>query len=73
MTVDVDEAILSGEPFKAGDRWFRCVVERPGLMRLTWGPVTSWADWDALDFVILADTEVPAMIIQISKEATGGC
>jgi len=52
MTVDVDEAILSGEPFKAGDRWFRCVCER-------------LANWRVLDFWIIPDEQVPATILRV--------
>jgi len=65
MTVDVDEAILSGEPFKAGDRWFRCVIERPGEIRLNWGPTADWANWRVLDFWIIPDEQVPATILRV--------
>jgi hypothetical protein len=66
MTVDVDEAILSGEPFKAGDRWFRCVCERLGEIRLTWGPTADWANWNPLMFWIIPDDQVPATILRVS-------
>jgi len=66
MVDTVDDTALTGEPFKAGDLWFRCVVERPGMIRLTWGSTDQWATWNVSDFLIVPEAEVPATIIRAS-------
>ena len=68
MTIDtVDDTPFTGEPFKVDDRWYRCEVDRPGLIRLSWGKSEDWADWDPLDFAIVPEAEVPATILRAAQ------
>lgn len=69
MVDTVDDTALTGEPFKVGEQWYRCEVDRPGLIRLTWGRSEDWADWDPLDFAVVPEADVPATILRLSKGA----
>jgi hypothetical protein len=71
MVDTVDDSTLTGEPFKAGDDWFRCVVEKPGEVRMTWGPTADWADWDPLDFVVIPEDATALTVVALSSTFKG--
>ena len=62
-----EDSILNGEPFKVSYQWFRCVIERPGFVRLTWGPTPDWADWKVGNYTIVPENEVAAAIVGVNS------
>jgi len=71
MVDTVDDTMITGEPFKAGDSWFRCVVEKPGEIRLTWGTTDQWALWDPLDFAVIPEETVPETVLALAATMQG--
>jgi hypothetical protein len=72
MVDTVDDTMVTGEPFKAGSAWFRCVVEKPGEIRLTWGPTDDWATWDSLDFAIIPEATVAETVVALAATFSKG-